>query len=94
MMGRVKIWGRQFEGIDWMAAWLADVCLRDLSRGEYFIVTASTGNSTRGGGEKSISCDGLMVARHSRILSDRYFGGGEVALGSCCCCWAVWREFE
>ena len=33
MMGRVKIWGRQFEGIDWMAAWLADVCLRDLSRG-------------------------------------------------------------
>jgi hypothetical protein len=58
MMGRVKIWGRQFEGIDWMAAWLADVSLRDLSRGEYFIVTASTGNSTRGGGEKSNSYGG------------------------------------
>jgi hypothetical protein len=25
--------GRQFERLDWMAAWLADVSLRDLSRG-------------------------------------------------------------
>jgi hypothetical protein len=50
--------GRQFERLDWMAAWLADVSLRDLSRGEYFIVTAWTGNSTRGGGEKSNSCGG------------------------------------